>query len=144
MRGFDNHAPKCRHEHRLKQDPRWKVEQITPATFRWTTPADQRQDSRFCCTAHRQAAYRARRRDRPLPEPVVVAEVKPRKPRAPHVTPEQRGEIHELAAAGVKVPEIVARFGLSQPAVYRHLGLPCAAAGTCAVCPVAGRAEAAR
>ena len=33
------HAPKCRHEHRLKQDPRWNVEQITPATFRWTTPS---------------------------------------------------------------------------------------------------------
>ena len=39
MRGFDNHAPKCRHEHRLKQDPRWKVEQITPATFQWTAPS---------------------------------------------------------------------------------------------------------
>ncbi len=34
-----NSGPKCRHEHRLKQDPRWKVEQLTPATFRWTTPA---------------------------------------------------------------------------------------------------------
>jgi hypothetical protein len=34
-----NGGPKCRHEHRLKQDPRWKVEQLTPAVFRWTTPA---------------------------------------------------------------------------------------------------------
>ena len=34
-----NGGPKCRHDHRLKQDPRWKVEQITPATFRWTTPS---------------------------------------------------------------------------------------------------------
>ena len=34
-----NGGPKCRHEHRLKQDPRWTVEQPTPATFRWTTPA---------------------------------------------------------------------------------------------------------
>jgi hypothetical protein len=34
-----NGGPKCRHEHRLKQDPRWKVEQLTPATFRWTTPS---------------------------------------------------------------------------------------------------------
>jgi hypothetical protein len=34
-----NGSPKCRHEHRLKQDPRWKVEQITPATFQWTTPS---------------------------------------------------------------------------------------------------------
>jgi len=41
MRGFDNHAPKCRHEHRLKQDPRFMVEQPTPGTFRWTTPADR-------------------------------------------------------------------------------------------------------
>lgn len=66
---------------------------------------------------------------------------KPRKPRASNVTPGQRGEIHKLRVAGVKVPEIMARFDLSQPAVYRHLGLPCAAAGTCAVCPVASRAE---
>ncbi len=34
-----NNAPKCRHEHRLKQDPRWNVEQPIPVTFRWTTPA---------------------------------------------------------------------------------------------------------
>jgi hypothetical protein len=34
-----NGGPKCRHEHRLKQHPRWKAEQITPATFRWTTPS---------------------------------------------------------------------------------------------------------
>ena len=34
-----NGGPKCRHEHRLKQDPRFKVEQPTPGTFRWTTPA---------------------------------------------------------------------------------------------------------
>ena len=34
-----NGSPKCRHEHRLKQHPRWKVEQLTPAVFRWTTPA---------------------------------------------------------------------------------------------------------
>jgi hypothetical protein len=33
-----NGGPKCRRDHRLKQDPRWKVEQPTPATFRWTTP----------------------------------------------------------------------------------------------------------
>jgi hypothetical protein len=31
--------PACRHDHRLKQHPRWKVEQITPATVRWTTPS---------------------------------------------------------------------------------------------------------
>jgi hypothetical protein len=34
-----NGAPTCRHEHRLKQDPRWKVEQITPGTFRRTAPS---------------------------------------------------------------------------------------------------------
>ena len=32
-------GPKCRHDHRLKQHPKWKVEQITPATFRWTAPS---------------------------------------------------------------------------------------------------------
>jgi hypothetical protein len=34
-----NGGPKCRHDHRLKQHPRWNVEQVTPATFLWTTPA---------------------------------------------------------------------------------------------------------
>ena len=34
-----NGGPKCRHDHRLKQHPSWKVEQITPATFRWTAPS---------------------------------------------------------------------------------------------------------
>ena len=34
-----NGGPKCRHDHRLKQHPQWKVEQITPATFRWTAPS---------------------------------------------------------------------------------------------------------
>jgi hypothetical protein len=33
-----NGGPKCRHDHRLKQDPRWKAEQLTPAIIRWTTP----------------------------------------------------------------------------------------------------------
>jgi hypothetical protein len=33
-----NGGPKCRRDHRLKQDPRWKVQQVTPSTFRWTTP----------------------------------------------------------------------------------------------------------
>ncbi len=34
------HAPGAvQPDHRLKQDPRWKVEQITPATFRWTAPS---------------------------------------------------------------------------------------------------------
>jgi Domain of unknown function (DUF222) len=34
-----NTGPKCRHDHRLKQHPRWKVEQLPDGTFRWTTPA---------------------------------------------------------------------------------------------------------
>ena len=34
-----NGGPTCRHDHRLKQDPRWKVEQITPGTFRRTAPS---------------------------------------------------------------------------------------------------------
>ena len=32
-------TPKCRHDHRLKQHPRWKVEQLPGGTFRWTTPS---------------------------------------------------------------------------------------------------------
>jgi hypothetical protein len=34
-----NTGPKCRHEHRLKQDPRWAVEQHPDGTFTWTTPS---------------------------------------------------------------------------------------------------------
>ena len=34
-----NGGPKCRYDHRLKQHPRWKVEQPTPAVMVWTTPA---------------------------------------------------------------------------------------------------------
>jgi hypothetical protein len=34
-----NGGPKCRHDHRLKQDPRWKVDQLRGGTFRWTTPS---------------------------------------------------------------------------------------------------------
>jgi hypothetical protein len=34
-----NAGPKCRHDHRLKQQPRWKVEQLADGTFRWTTPS---------------------------------------------------------------------------------------------------------
>ena len=33
-----NGGPKCRHDHRLKQDPRWKVEQHPDGTFTWITP----------------------------------------------------------------------------------------------------------
>ena len=34
-----NGGPKCRYDHRLKQHPKWKVEQLTPAIFRWTAPS---------------------------------------------------------------------------------------------------------
>ncbi len=33
-----NGGPKCRRDHRLKQDPRWKVDQLPDGTFQWTTP----------------------------------------------------------------------------------------------------------
>jgi hypothetical protein len=33
-----NGGPKCRRDHRLKQDPRWKVDQLPDGTFRWITP----------------------------------------------------------------------------------------------------------
>ena len=32
-----NTGPKCRHDHRLKQHPKWKVDQLPDGTFRWTT-----------------------------------------------------------------------------------------------------------
>jgi len=34
-----NGDPKCRHDHRVKQDPRWKVDQQANGNIRWTTPA---------------------------------------------------------------------------------------------------------
>jgi Domain of unknown function (DUF222) len=34
-----NGNPKCRHDHRLKQDPRWKAEQLPSGEVRWTTPS---------------------------------------------------------------------------------------------------------
>jgi hypothetical protein len=34
-----NGGPKCRHDHRLKQHPRWHVDQHPDGTFRWTTPS---------------------------------------------------------------------------------------------------------
>jgi hypothetical protein len=34
-----NGGPKCRHDHRLKQYPRWHVDQLPDGTFRWTTPS---------------------------------------------------------------------------------------------------------
>ena len=40
-----NTGPKCRHEHRLKQDPRFTVTQPTPGTFRWTAPSGRTYDT---------------------------------------------------------------------------------------------------
>jgi hypothetical protein len=40
-----NGGPKCRHDHRLKQHPRWKVDQLADGTFRWTTPAGRTYDT---------------------------------------------------------------------------------------------------
>ena len=34
-----NGDPKCRHDHRVKQDPRWQVDQLPGGNIRWTTPA---------------------------------------------------------------------------------------------------------
>ncbi len=34
-----NTDPKCRHDHQLKQDPRWKAEQHPDGTMTWTTPS---------------------------------------------------------------------------------------------------------
>ena len=34
-----NGNPKCRFDHRLKQDPRWRVEQLGNGDVRWTTPS---------------------------------------------------------------------------------------------------------
>jgi Domain of unknown function (DUF222) len=34
-----NAGPKCRHDHRVKQQPRWNVDQLPDGTFRWTTPS---------------------------------------------------------------------------------------------------------
>ena len=34
-----NGGPKCRRDHRFKQDPRWKVDQLPDGTFRWTGPS---------------------------------------------------------------------------------------------------------
>ena len=38
-------GPKCRHDHRLKQQPGWKVDQLPDGTFRWTTPSGRSYDT---------------------------------------------------------------------------------------------------
>jgi hypothetical protein len=32
-------SPKCRHDHRMKQNPRWQVEQLANGEVRWTSPS---------------------------------------------------------------------------------------------------------
>jgi len=32
-------SPKCRHDHKLKQHPKWKVDQLPDGALRWTTPS---------------------------------------------------------------------------------------------------------
>ena len=34
-----NGNPECRHDHRIKQDPRWRVEQLPNGNVRWITPS---------------------------------------------------------------------------------------------------------
>jgi hypothetical protein len=40
-----NGGPKCRHDHRLKQQPGWTVDQFPDGTFRWTTPSGRSYDT---------------------------------------------------------------------------------------------------
>jgi uncharacterized protein DUF222 len=40
-----NADPKCRHDHRLKQQPGWTVDHLADGTFRWTTPAGRSYDT---------------------------------------------------------------------------------------------------
>jgi hypothetical protein len=40
-----NTGPKCRHDHRLKQHPKWRVDQLPDGTFRWTTPGGRTYDT---------------------------------------------------------------------------------------------------
>ena len=40
-----NAGPKCRHDHRVKQHPKWKVEQHADGTFTWTTPSGRTYDA---------------------------------------------------------------------------------------------------
>jgi hypothetical protein len=40
-----NGGPKCRHDHRLKQHPKWTADQLPDGTFRWTTPSGRSYDT---------------------------------------------------------------------------------------------------
>jgi len=39
-----NLGARCRRDHQLKQNPRWRFEQTGHGVFRWTTPADRTYD----------------------------------------------------------------------------------------------------
>jgi hypothetical protein len=41
-----NLGPPCRHNHRTKQAPGWKLEQPEPGLFRWTTPSGRTYETR--------------------------------------------------------------------------------------------------
>jgi hypothetical protein len=41
-----NIGPPCRHHHRTKQAPGWKLEQPEPGVFRWTTPSGRTYQTR--------------------------------------------------------------------------------------------------
>ncbi|MBV9208505.1 MAG: DUF222 domain-containing protein [Actinobacteria bacterium] len=40
-----NGGPKCRHDHRLKQHPKWQVDQLPGGIFRWTAPSGRRYET---------------------------------------------------------------------------------------------------
>jgi len=40
-----NGGPKCRHDHRVKQDRRWKVDQLPDGTFCWTAPSGRQYET---------------------------------------------------------------------------------------------------
>jgi hypothetical protein len=45
VRSYEKDTPKCRHDHRLKQQPGWNVDQLPDGTFRWTTPCGRSYDT---------------------------------------------------------------------------------------------------
>jgi hypothetical protein len=55
-----NGGPKCRHDHRLKQHPKWKVNQLPDGTFRWTTRPDAPTTPNPPATPSSRRAYRQR------------------------------------------------------------------------------------
>jgi len=44
---YNGQGPKCRHDHWMKQDPRWKVDQLPDGTFRWAAPAGRTEPTRY-------------------------------------------------------------------------------------------------